>query len=134
MVITDIEQIDAIAVEMFGKGKGFVSVDMGDYSSVKVHSSLLKAVKVVVPQITAGTLTALDNELKSVCTRNVCNLLMYIQGKEIKCGEKAITVNQLQLLQEIIDRNVSDDTEVIWGMGEGMSVDDDITILFVVGF
>ena len=134
MVITDIEQIDAIAAEMFGKGKGFVSVDMGDYSSVKVHSSLLKAVKVVVPQITAGTLTALDNELKSVCTRNVCNLLMYIQGKEIKCGEKAITVNQLQLLQEIIDRNVSDDTEVIWGMGEGMSVDDDITILFVVGF
>ena len=134
MVITDIEQIDAIAAEMFGKGKGFVSVDMGDYSSVKVHSSLLKAVKVVVPQIKAGTLTALDNELKSVCTRNVCNLLMYIQGKEIKCGEKAITVNQLQLLQEIIDRNVSDDTEVIWGMGEGMSVDDDITILFVVGF
>ena len=134
MVITDIEQIDAIAAEMFGTGKGFVSVDMGDYSSVKVYSSLLKAVKVVVPQITAGTLTTLGNELKSVCTRKVCNLLMYIQSKEIKCGEKAITVNQLQLLQEIIDRNVSDDTEVIWGMGEGMSVDDDITILFVVGF
>lgn len=134
MVISDIEQIDAIAAEMFGTGKEFVSVDMGDYSSVKVRSHLLRAVKVVVPQITAGTLTALDKELKSVCTRKVCNLLMYIQGKEIKCGEKAITVDQLQLLQEIIDRNVSDDTEVIWGMGEGMSVDDDITILFVVGF
>ncbi len=133
MIITDVEQIDRIAEETFGATKGIVSVDMKDYAFVKEHSESLKAIKVDIIEISKSYVFAFEEALKEVCTGNVCNLLIYISGNGINSGVKTITVEQMQFFHSSIEKNVSEDTCIIWGVGESCSTNEGLTILIIAG-
>lgn len=133
MIITDIKQIDRIVEEVLGTTKGVISIDMRDYAFIKKQSSSLKAVVVDVSEITRDSLLPLSKTLKEVCVEKEYNLLMYICGSGICDGEKAVTVEQINMLNESIEQHVSEGSNVIWGLGESMTLYNGITILVVVG-
>ena len=132
MIITDIKQIDCIAEETFGKTKGIVSVDMKDYAFIKEHSSSLKAIKIEMSEISEESFVELDKVLKEVCGGKDCNILLYISGNSIASETNAITMEHLQLFNNSIDKYVTDNSDIIWGIGENAKENNEI--LIIVGY
>ena len=134
MIITDIKQIDCIAEETFGKTKGIVSVDMKDYAFIKEHSSSLKAIKIEMSEISEESFVELDKVLKEVCGGKDCNILLYISGNSIASETNAITMEHLQLFNNSIDKYVTDNSDIIWGIGENAKENNEISTLIIVGY
>lgn len=134
MIITDIKQIDRIAEDTFGKTKGIVSVDMKDYAFIKEHSSSLKAIKIEMSEISEESFVELDKVLKEVCGGKDCNILLYISGNSIASEANAITMEHLQLFNNSIDKYVTDNSDIIWGIGENAKENNEISTLIIVGY
>lgn len=134
MIITDIKQIDCIAEETFGKTKGIVSIDMKDYAFIKEHSSSLKAIKIEMSEISEESFVELDKVLKEVCEGKDCNILLYISGNSIASENNAITMEHLQLFNNSIDKYVTDNSDIIWGIGENAKENNEISTLIIVGY
>ena len=134
MIITDIKQIDCIAEETFGKTKGIVSVDMKDYAFIKKRSSSLKAIKIEMSGISEESFVELDKVLKEVCGGKDCNILLYISGNSIASENNAITMEHLQLFNNSIDKYVTDNSDIIWGIGENAKENNEISTLIIVGY
>lgn len=134
MIITDIKQIDRIAEDTFGKTKGIVSVDMKDYAFIKEHSSSLKAIKIEMSEISEESFVELDKVLKEVCGGKDCNILLYISGNSIAFEANAITMEHLQLFNNSIDKYVTDNSDIIWGIGENAKENNEISTLIIVGY
>lgn len=135
MIITDIKQIDRIAEETFGNTKGIVSVDMKDYAFIKEHSSSLKAIKIEMSEMSEmseESFVELDKVLKEVCGGKDCTILLYISGNSIASETNAITMEQLQLFNNSIDKYVTDNSDIIWGIGENAKENNEI--LIIVGY
>lgn len=132
MIITDINQIDHIVAELLGSVRSSISVDMKDYAFVKEQSSSLKAIKVEIPEITEKTLTAFDEALAEICNGKECNVLLHISGHGGNFTN--MTVEQMQLLHNSMERNIAEDAGIIWGMGECECEKDGIVILVIVGY
>ena len=134
MIITDIKQIDCIAEETFGKTKGIISVDMTDYTFIKEHSSSLKAIKIEMSEISEESFVELDKALEEVCGYKDCNILLYISGNSLDSETNAITMDQLQLFAKSIEKYVTENSNIIWGIGENTKVNNEITTLIIVGY
>ena len=134
MIITDVKQIDRIAEETFGKTKGIISVDMTDYTFIKEHSSSLKAIKIEMSEISEESFVELDKALEEVCGYKDCNILLYISGNSLDSGTNAITMDQLQLFAKSIEKYVTENSNIIWGIGENTKVNNEITTLIIVGY
>lgn len=134
MIITDVKQIDRIAEEAFGKTKGIISVDMTDYTFIKEHSSSLKAIKIEMSEISEESFVELDKALEEVCGYKDCNILLYISGNSLDSATNAITMDQLQLFAKSIEKYVTDNSNIIWGIGENTKVNNEITTLIIVGY
>lgn len=134
MIITDVKQIDRIAEETFGKTKGIISVDMTDYTFIKEHSSSLKAIKIEMSEISEESFVELDKALEEVCGYKDCNILLYISGNSLDSETNAITMDQLQLFAKSIEKYVTDNSNIIWGIGENTRVNNEITTLIIVGY
>lgn len=134
MIITDVKQIDRIAEETFGKTKGIISVDMTDYTFIKEHSSSLKAIKIEMSEISEESFVELDKALEEVCGYKDCNILLYISGNSLDSETNAITMDQLQLFAKSIEKYVTDNSNIIWGIGENTKVNNEITTLIIVGY
>ena len=129
MVITDIEQIDRMAEEVLGAGKGVVSLDIKDYALIKRWSASLTAYKIEIPEIGEEHFAVLEEVMKEVCAGNECRIIMHL------CCPKTmtITVRQMELLIGFVNRTVQDVVEFVWGISEHESDYDGITVLFIVG-
>lgn len=134
MIITDVKQIDRIAEETFGKTKGIISVDMTDYTFIKEHSSSLKAIKIEMSEISEESFVELDKALEEVCGYKDCNILLYISGNSLDSETNAITMDQLQLFAKSIEKYVTENSNIIWGIGENTRVNNEITTLIIVGY
>ena len=134
MIITDVKQIDRIAEETFGKTKGIISVDMTDYTFIKEHSSSLKAIKIEMSEISEESFVELDKALEEVCGYKDCNILLYISGNSLDSETNAITMDQLQLFAKSIEKYVTDNSNILWGIGENTKVNNEITTLIIVGY
>jgi hypothetical protein len=134
MIITDVKQIDRIAEEAFGKTKGIISVDMTDYTFIKEHSSSLKAIKIEMSEISEESFVELDKALEEVCGYKDCNILLYISGNSLDSETNAITMDQLQLFAKSIEKYVTENSNIIWGIGENTKVNNEITTLIIVGY
>lgn len=134
MIITDIKQIDCIAEETFGKTKGIVSVDMKDYAFIKKHSSSLIAIKIEMSEISEESFVELDKVLKEVCGGKDCNILLYISGNSIASETNVITMEHLQLFNNSIDKYVTDNSDIIWGIGGNAKENNEISTLIIVGY
>lgn len=133
MIITDIEQIDRIAKETFGTTKGIISIDMNDYAHIKEQSLSLNAITIEIPEITEDNIIELDGVLNELCKGEDCNILLYISGSGVDPGVRTLTVGQLQLFHESIERCVPQDANIIWGIGESKNAHNGIAILVIVG-
>lgn len=134
MIITDVKQIDRIAEETFGKTKGIISVDMTDYTFIKEHSSSLKAIKIEMSEISEESFVELDKALEEVCGYKDCNILLFISGNSLDSETNAITMDQLQLFAKSIEKYVTENSNIIWGIGENTKVNNEITTLIIVGY
>lgn len=132
MIITDINQIDHIVEDVLNSIRSSISVDMKDYAFIKKQSSSLKAIKVEVPEITEKTLMPFDEALGVVCNGKECNVLLHISGHGDNFTN--ITVEQMQLLHNSMERNIAEGASIIWGLGERECGKDGIMILIVVGY
>lgn len=131
MIITEVSKIDRMVEEILGTTKGVISVDMKDYALIKDNSSSLKAIKVEIPEMSEESIGDLDQALTDTCGDEECNILLYIAT--LKSTENPITVEQMQLFGNPLDRYVADSAHIIWGLGEYESGYDGVTILIVVG-
>lgn len=131
MIITDINQIDRIVENVLGSVRSSIAVDMKDYAFIKEQSSSLKAVKVEISEITEKTLMPFDEALADICNGKECNVLLHISGRGDNFTD--ITIEQMQLIHESIERNIAEDTNMIWGLGECEGGEDGIMILVIVG-
>ena len=131
MIITEVSKIDRMVEEILGTTKGVISVDMKDYALIKDNSSSLKAIKVEIPEMSEESIGDLDQALADTCGDKECNILLYIAT--LKSTESPITVEQMQLFGNSLDKYVSDSAHIIWGLGEYESGYDGVAILIVVG-
>ena len=131
MIITEVSLIDRMVEEILGTTKGVISVDMKDYALIKDNSSSLKAIKVEIPEMSEESIGDLDQALVDTCGDKECNILLYIAT--LKSTQNPITVEQMQLFGNSLDKYVSDSAHIIWGLGEYESGYDGVTILIVVG-
>lgn len=132
MIITDINQIDLIVEDVLGSVRSSIAVDMKDYAFIKEQSSSLKALKIEVSEITEKTLMPFDEALADICNGQECNVLLHISGHGDNFTD--ITVEQMQLLHNSMERNIAEDASIIWGLGEYESELDGIMILIIVGY
>lgn len=134
MIITDIRHIDRIAEEIIGTSKSIISIDMDDYAFIKRQSSSLNAIKFEISEISENSLVKLDKTLEKVCKGNACNLLMYICSNGNNPIVRPITMEQMELFHDSIEKHVSEESNIIWGIGECDLKCDSITILLIIGF
>ena len=133
MIITDVKQIDRIAEETFGKRKGFVLVDMKDYTFIKEHSKSLKLIKLDVSALTEDVVHSLDDAITEAGKENVNDVLLYIKGVGNDAGKGAVTIGQLNIFIECLNKNI-DAANIIWGMGEGDDNNEYKSILVILGY
>lgn len=73
-----------------------------------------------------------DEALGVVCNGKECNVLLHISGHGDNFTD--MTVEQMQLLYNSMERNIAEGASIIWGMGECECEKDGIMILIVVGY
>lgn len=85
-----------------------------------------------MPDITETTLMPFDEALADICNGQECNVLLHISGHGDNFTD--MTVEQMQLLHNSMERNIAEDASIIWGLGEYESELDGIMILIIVGY
>jgi hypothetical protein len=107
---------------------------MTDYTFIKEHSSSLKAIKIEMSEVSEESFVELDKALEEVCGYKDCNILLYISGNSLDSETNAITMDQLQLFAKSIEKYVTENSNIIWGIGENTKVNNEITTLIIVGY
>lgn len=133
MIITDIKQIDRIAEKTFGKSNGFISVDMKDYAFIKEHSASLKAIEIEVSVLTDDVVCSLDEAIIEAGKENISNVLLYIKGNGSDAGIRAVTIEQLNVFIEALNKHL-DTANIVWGMGDDDENRENISILIILGY
>lgn len=133
MIITDIKQIDRISEKTFGKAKGFISVDIKDYAFIKEHSASLKAIEIEVSVLTDDVVCSLEEAIIEAGKENISNVLLYIKGNGSDAGIRAVTVEQLNMFIEALNKHLGT-ANILWGMGDDDVNGESMSILIILGY
>lgn len=133
MIITDIKQIDYLAEELLAQPSGLISVDMQDYTFIKEHSKVMKAIKLEARVLDEEIVSSLNEALSEAGKDAVTNILFYISGNGSTASVKAISMEQMQIYLKVLQDH-AETANIIWGLGDDDNDKGNITILVVIGY
>lgn len=142
MIITDIEQIDSMAEQMFGYTPDFITVDMNDYNRLRSSSSYLCATRVEMPRQLANGMEHFKQAIKEFRAEGVNQILLQVCGVsstlevqpigfremcmilnavEEHFGQRSVIETQTLHLASAIDNEVCKKVNIVWGVSDRTS-------------
>lgn len=144
MIITDIEQIDSMAEQMFGYTPDFITVDMNDYNRLRSSSSYIYANRIEMPRlITSGidhfkqAIGEFNPEGVNQILLQVCGVSSTLEVQPISFREMCMILNaveehfeqrddvepQTQHTTSFADKSISQKVNIVWGLSNRKSGD-----------
>lgn len=131
MIISEISQIDRLVEEALGSAEHLLTMSMADYAYVKKQSASLKAIKIDVPVLTHDAVQLIEEAINEAGVDNVSNLLYHIRCNSTTDSENAITLGQVNMLIELLNRYFAE-VDLICGMG--VNDEKSVSILIILGY
>ena len=142
MIITDIEQIDSMAEQMFGYTPDFITVDMNDYNRLRSSSSYLYANRIEIPRLITSGMEHFKQAIKEFRAEGVNQILLQVCGvsstlevQPISFREMCMILNaveehfeqrddvepQTQHTTSFADKSISQKVNIVWGVSDRTS-------------
>ena len=156
MIITDIEQINKMAEQMFGHNPNLVAIDINDSNRLKSSSSYLNATKIQMPSFLRDGLEQFEQAIKEFKPEGAHQILLQICGVSSQLAIEYIRLKEICLVLRVIEshfgkRNVSEkmtremilsmykelyeNIDLVWGLSHPKTTETDgYEVNIVVGY
>ena len=144
MIITDIEQIDNMAEQMFGHNPNLIAIDMNVYIQLKAHSSYLNATSIEMPRCIKTGIEQFEQAVKEFKTEGVNQILLQFCGVSSSLEVEYIRFKEMCSVLRVIEshfqkKNIAEkmnremilcmneelykNVDVVWGLSNGKAAD-----------
>ena len=127
MIIKDIREIDETARRVFGRTAHLFSLDLAEYSHLKMSSVAIEVIKMDIPRLTDGAIDSVEEAVKDIDTSKANACIVYV------CENNIITVEQTDRLLSLMDKYLGD-TDLTFGFSGGVKSEVDAEVYVFVGY